>query len=418
MIRTASELLPRLARRHLDEEAVRQILQSDAKAWEGLAEQAQRHRVTPLVYASLKRLGAGRVPRSVIEEMREPFRLNAARSLRLLAELRFTLDQLARNGIRVIPFKGLVLAEAIYGDVSLREAGDLDLLVPREQIIQAADVLVSLGHRPIFPTASDREERYLLGLRGAQRDTYLRWHGEHHLVCGQRMVNVDLHWAFSLREFALALDVEGMWTRTRTLRLARRDLPTLSDEDLLLVLCVNGAKDCWERLDRVCDVAGLLRASAQLNWQQIFAAAARAGAMRILGLGLLLASELLGAPLPREVATRIQRDSGLKKVTQEVQAALMDETRISGSRAARSLFHLRMRERFRDRARYCLAHLRPGVGDWAALPLPGALSFLHYLIRPFRLAARYGIECVRRPATGPPLDRVSASPPVRARLSS
>ena len=56
----------------------------------------------------------------------------------------------------------------------------------------------------------------------------------------------------------------------------------------------------------------------------------------------------------------------------------------------RSLLHLRMRERLRDRARYCLAHLAPGVGDWVALPLPRGLRFLHYLTRPLRLAGRYG----------------------------
>jgi hypothetical protein len=60
-----------------------------------------------------------------------------------------------------------------------------------------------------------------------------------------------------------------------------------------------------------------------------------------------------------------------------------------------SLFHLRLRERKRDRLAYCLAHLRPGVGDWVSLPLPRGLSFLYYVIRPFRLLGRYGLDRLR-----------------------
>jgi len=43
-----------------------------------------------------------------------------------------------------------VLAAQVYGDLSMRDVGDLDLLVRREDIIRAADLLVSLGHHPNF----------------------------------------------------------------------------------------------------------------------------------------------------------------------------------------------------------------------------------------------------------------------------
>jgi hypothetical protein len=78
------------------------------------------------------------------------------------------------------------------------------------------------------------------------------------------------------------------------------------------------------------------------------------------------------------------------RLASDIRRRLMDsDTGASLSAAGRVAFDLRMRERWRDRARYCTGHLRPGVGDWAAVPLPQRLSFLHYVIRPFRLAGRY-----------------------------
>ena len=68
---------------------------------------------------------------------------------------------------------------------------------------------------------------------------------------------------------------------------------------------------------------------------------------------------------------------------------LLDRSAESPSRLAGFLFLLRMRDGWRERYEYCIAQLRPGVGDWSALPLPEALSFLHYVVRPFRLLGRH-----------------------------
>jgi hypothetical protein len=56
-----------------------------------------------------------------------------------------------------------------------------------------------------------------------------------------------------------------------------------------------------------------------------------------------------------------------------------------------ALFQLRARERLGDGLRYALSlALAPTVADWASVWLPGQLSFLYYLVRPARLAAKYG----------------------------
>jgi hypothetical protein len=49
-----------------------------------------------------------------------------------------------------------------------------------------------------------------------------------------------------------------------------------------------------------------------------------------------------------------------------------------------------MRERLRDRIAHCLrVAFFPSQEDWAFATFPPRLSFLYYLLRPFRLLSKY-----------------------------
>lgn len=395
--RGVPSLLTRLLRRELSgvEETI--DLPGSADDWNRLRSVARRHRIFPLVYMAIKRIHSTALP----SDWRDDFRSNAGRSLQLTGELFKLLDELHRQDIPAIPFKGLTMAARVYADVALREAGDLDLLVRREEIVPAVDVLVAAGLRPIYPTATPAEQRYLSRLHGLDRSAYLRSHSEHHLVCDRRQVNVDLHASITLREFGIRWDMDGMWNRATSFPLAGRQVSCLCHEDLMLVLCANGAKDGWDGLDRVCDVAAMLRNTNEregINWERMFALAEQAGMIRILALGLWLAHKLFSSPLPESVEARLQSDSATQRIGSHLRDRLLSERVHPDSRVRRARLYLQLRERWRDRARCCLEYLRPGVGDWAALPLPSPLHFLHYPIRPLRLICRYGVELFRPPA--------------------
>jgi putative nucleotidyltransferase-like protein len=357
---------------------------------EHLLRLAARHRVLPQLYAGVRQSCPDLLPPEPMDQLRAYAQANTGKALRLAGELRRLADQFEQARIPVIGFKGIVLSARVYGDISLRDVGDLDLLVRRNDIVRAADLLVSLGHRPFFPTAAAKETAYLESLAGKRRERYLLSHCEHHLVYQPTSLNVDLHWAMSLREFSVSLDIEGIWNRAVLARIAGREVLTLGDEDLLIVLCLNGAKDCWDRLDRVCDVARLLVTSADaLNWPLVLSHARQAGVARMLRVGLHLASTLLDAPLPDPALGFVEEDPHVRRICNAVTRTLLNPEPAERTAPARAAFDLRLRERWSERFSYCAAHLRPGVGDWAAVPLPDSLHCLYYLIRPFRLLFRH-----------------------------
>jgi len=361
--------------------------------WPAIIERAVRHRVVPLLYSRLRRQSELAVPDETLAALRRCAQTNAARALALAGQMRTLLESFAQARIRVIVFKGIALSAALYDDVSMREVGDLDLLVNHEDIVRAADLLLASGHEPFFPTATPRESAYLSALNSRARRGYLESHCEHHLVHPASRLNVDLHWAFSLREFAVSLDPNALWSRAVNQSVAGFNVQTPGPADMLLILCLNGGKDRWERLDRVCDIAALIRHLPESAWSEVFDLAAQSGMARMLAIGVLLAKLILKVPIPDEASNRVTRDNRATNIAEHVRRRLLSsETAESSPKALGFRFDLQMRERFRDRLRYVGNHFRPGVGDWAAVPLPPALAPLHYIIRPFRLMTRYGLS--------------------------
>jgi hypothetical protein len=378
---------------HLAQLCAGAAVSSDAAFdWPAIFRRAMRHRVVPLLYANLRERSDLCVTDETKIALRSFVQTNAARSLALAGQMRNLLEAFLAADIPVIVFKGIALSAALYDDVSMREAGDLDLLVHHEDIIRAANLLVRIGHDPFYPTATLRESAYLNGLKARARERYLRSHCEHHLVHPGLRLNVDLHWAFSLREFAVSLDPEALWPRAIVQSVAGFKVRTPSPSDMLLILSLNGGKDRWERLDRICDIAALIRHLPEGAWVDIFKLAADAGMARMLAIGVLLAESVLNEPAPDHVMKVVSGDMKAVDIARKMRQQLLSVVAKEISPKPLGFrFDLQMRERWRDRLRYVAAHLRPGVGDWAAVPLPTVLAPLHYVIRPFRLMTRYSL---------------------------
>jgi len=355
--------------------------------WRRVAEMADSHRVRALVYAVLTQF-PDVVPQAVLTELRSAYRASALETLFLVSRLVELIHFLESDGIPVIPFKGPILAGEVHGDFAMRAVGDLDLLVSHGDIVRARQLLIDRGFVPIFPARVPRERAYLESLTGRRLEDYVRSHAEHHLASPDGRVAVDLHWGIALKEYALPLDAAELWRHVRQINLAGHNVRTLGAEELLVVLCINGAKDSWSRLDRICDVAALLTRHPQLDWPSVLTISRTAGATRILAVTLALVRDLLDFPLPPAISPLIEKDTAAVRLATQIRPRLFLPARPDcdslGSFSGIN-FQLRLRDRLGDRCRFLLAQFNPTVGDWAACPLPENLRLLHYLIRPVRL---------------------------------
>lgn len=316
-------------------------------------------------------------------DVREERRRVARRNLRLTSELLSLLDVFQAHGIRATPFKGPVLAVVAYGNVGLRHFRDLDILVLRRDAERARQLLLQRDYCPEVPVEPGHEAALLAS-------------GYHYPFRRDDGLAVELHWALGPREFPCPLDVDDVWTRLQPVPLGGRTVYTLGSEDLLLFLCAHGGKHCWWRLQWVADVAHLIAREGGLDWDAIVGRARARGAERILLLGLLLSHELLDAPTPESLLARARADRSVRAPAEDVRARLLAPNPAPLKPWRARLFHVRIRERWRDRARYVwFVVTTPNAADWRVVRLPARLQFLYYVVRPFRLAVKYARHLVR-----------------------
>jgi hypothetical protein len=286
--------------------------------------------------------------------------------------------------IPAISFKGPVLAASVYGNLALREFLDLDILIHKQHVAKARELLVEQGYRPQFD------------LKNSQESAFVRSYSAQSFVRHDDKVVVDLHWTMMSRDFGFPLEPEDLWEDMETISLAGRETLTLSQENLLLFLCVHGGKHGWERLGWVCDIAEIIRSRKGMDWKQVINQAGALRSERMLFLGLYLASDLLEAPLPEEIKARAHSDAAIKSLAAQVRDRLFREVNRLPGIFESWRFQVRIRDRFWDGCRYCLGLVMTPTGlELTLVPLPAVLFPLYYVLRPMRLAVKHGGRMLR-----------------------
>ncbi len=82
------------------------------------------------------------MPEPILVALKHKADQNQQRILQLLAALSQITAWFAERKIKLIALKGLLLAQWLFDDVSLRTSRDLDLLIPAESLAEAEDLLL------------------------------------------------------------------------------------------------------------------------------------------------------------------------------------------------------------------------------------------------------------------------------------
>jgi len=344
--------------------------------WQLLFSTALLQGVMPLLHKNLTALGPSLCPPDFLAALREAYLPNVAHSLRMTAELKKVLGLFDAHGIPALPFKGPVLAAYAYGDVALRQYGDLDLLVPHSELERAVDVLRARGYNPVE------------SMTARQQRAHVRRKSQLGFADPTGPFVIELHWRFSPPSRAGEPDPQAVFARQTRCNVEGESLPSLAPDDLLLYLCLHGALHLWAKLNLICDVAQLLGTREDWNWPELLRQADQTDLRRVLLLGLALASDVLEAKLPPEVTRSIASDESVEAIGAQVREKLFDPQGAGPGLADVGPFLLRLRSHKRSRVLAILEVLFvPSLADWKFVHLPDALFPLYYLVRPFRLAS-------------------------------
>jgi len=318
------------------------FLRHDA-AWESLRVGAGRHGILPLVFRRLKAVDQ-LVPAREMARFRDLYLAIAGNNLAREMKLLSLMELLASRGVESLVFKGPALALEAYGDSSLRQYVDLDILIRRTDFRTAYQAMVEAGYTPQYQV-DGKIEQWLV--RSAIE---LEFEGKGGL-------QVEIHWDICERSSRFDLGEEKVWEHSHSVVMHGREVRTLSPADNLVMLWLHGFRHRWESLKLVADLLRMVRTCGEKDRNIILDACAK-----------------LPHPYRDRFMGDVENPRGLA-------------TAVFFPRSYQNAV-----DRFKDLASEVFI---PKPTDWLAVDLPDRLYPLYYLIRPIRLALKYGGSLLR-----------------------
>ncbi|MGC2793907.1 MAG: nucleotidyltransferase family protein, partial [Candidatus Sulfotelmatobacter sp.] len=276
--------------------------------WEMVLHLADNHGTSSLLYQNLSRL-EDTVPSPVLASLRQRYEGNIYKSLFLTRELMRIMDCLEGRGIDAVPYKGVVMSEVYYGDMALRQSGDMDLFVRKRDVGRIKSALSELEYTTRLVIPDEVLEDYIAAGYEWTFDS----------PAGPNLL--ELQWALQPRFYAVDFDMDGLFERAVKVTVAGRPVKTPCPEDLLLVLSVHAAKHVWGRLIWLCDIAQILKREI-LDWDRVQVRTRELGIERILRVTLLLANRFLGTAIPAAIESAVLADQAARGLAGEIAAAL------------------------------------------------------------------------------------------------
>jgi hypothetical protein len=343
--------------------------------WQALLELADSHGVLPIFCKKY----SSELPETFVSRVRSQWMAAAF----LTSELEGLLEQFSVHGLEVLPLKGPLLAQALYGSPCLRSSDDLDLLVRRRDFNKARALLIDLGFEPVY-----------------QADDY-------HQTFQRQNTCIELH--FSVAPPASpAMDLDRVWDRARVVEFRQQKIRFFSNPDLLIYLIIHGVKHEFARLIWVLDVARALADLSDDDVNEVFKLAKALGVEGAFLTSCELARYSLDIVLPSRVVAAIERQPVIS-----AQARALWERIVTGPANPQTAHQgaalsVRLEPDARSRWKQRMRCFQPSQQDhlWAQQHNINARWML--FLRPLRLLSKHGPGSAWRLL----FPRLEAKPPV------
>lgn len=377
-LKKEDELLIYLARTSLNPETEKKINTIINKRinWNYLLQKASAHGLRPLIYTNLKKYPK-KVPEEVMSLLKNHFFINTNKNLLFLAETLKILKTFQKNNIDTIPYKGPIMAVHGYGNLSLREFGDLDLYIDKKDFSKVKEILIQNNYKSVLKLNNSREAEYLKNQR------------EYKFKNIENNITLEIQW--NTAGFSFTFPKESIFPLNKDdyqlIPINNQHVKIFSDEDLILILTLHLAGHLWSRLSWICDIAELIKKSEEINWNKIIKKAQDLAVERILYLNLLLCQVLFDIKLPENVQNRIKEDEQIEKLEKKIFKLIFTPEKFS--LLSKVLLRFKIRENklngFKDIWRIITI---PQSDEWTAFENKQSTILSYILKRPAQIIKR------------------------------
>ena len=345
---------------------------------EGLCEAARSQGMLGHLAAAVLRPGLDADP-GLRKKLMELQRALVVRNLKQTTYLVRILDKLEEAGVQAMPLRGPIWAEMLYGDIASRIWVDLDLLVEHDRLSAAHDALLAWG----LTDTSPLNRRTMEAGWGSS--------GQIALARTEFGLVVDLHWKITVSTSPRSLTAKPVLARGENVELLGRQVRCPGKSDVLVMTCMEGARDKWGSLSRLLDLAVQVSRMREEEWPGALKSAGEAGCERRMVVGVAHVCRVLRIREP-EAVTAASRDMISRMLARRLRPENIagDGVGTLRERLGRTVWDAASEDNLVDGVRHLAARLfAPSTEDWQSYRLPPGLALLYRLLRPGRLAVKW-----------------------------
>lgn len=313
--RREKQLVIHCARTHMDEGRlceVRRILEGEDLDWGYILRHCSFH-LTSLLFYNLQKIdGDHVVPRSVMDKLAERYVLIFYRNTQICSILRQVLERFQNEGIPVILLKGVALGGTVYSDVDLRPSGDIDLLVKKADLQNAAAVLSEMGYT-LSPSIIDYEDHH---------------HIPPYVKLDEKLnesMSIEIHHNIAPEPLMSRIDADCLWENPQVANISGIEALVLSPENLILELCVHLSRRFSDKRYLFDISESISHYGTRLDWHYVIEKSNKWRIGSFVYYPLFLAKEVMDANVPVHVLNSLGLDPELKFFERELLKIVLRE---------------------------------------------------------------------------------------------
>lgn len=367
--------------------------------WDRVYKKSIQWRIAPLLYKILEKLiksplkncpplegaGGGQIPKHFIEKIKVKYLITCVANSAIYKDLAEISEVFGKAGIPFILLKGSHLAQFVYKDIGLRPMGDIDILVKKEDLSKAEELLLQMGYTHPVETKSHLHLPYF--------------------VHSKKMKALEVHWTITKPIWQFNVDIEGLWERARPVGINGTDVLILSLEDIMLYISMHAVYQHNLRalgLTPYCDIAAIIHGyNHEIDWDKLYLRAHEWGVAKYLSLSLRLTHEIFGINAPDSILYASTSESPNEKIVEDAKKRILYiKSEESGFSDVSHLFYDNFHPNNRLIKRMFFVFRRifispEKLADFYGLPQTSRVVYFYHIYRIISLLYRFTFYYVR-----------------------
>ena len=177
---------------------LKDLVRSENVEWEYFFEILKEHKIQPIIVNNLIKYVKNELPETIREDLIKKMKTATFFYFSKVKQLKECISFFKENNIDVIPWKGIVLSEEIYGSFNLRQSSDIDIIVRKKDLFKAKNLMLNKGYLPLWKMDDKQEQLYI-----RDRHSYELIKPNH--------VDVEIHWRLAKKQYLLNISMDDFW---------------------------------------------------------------------------------------------------------------------------------------------------------------------------------------------------------------